>query len=106
MQMYDNKLKEPNFWKEILLEFIDFFRAKVESDSLTLGEMQSVARCFMEKLDLYATIDELSVHYDKSKDAVNGIIKRKMTQRPRRNVVLYSFSAFRKIIPESWRKKR
>lgn len=103
--MYDNKPKEPNFWKEILLEFIDFFRAKVESDSLTLSEMQSVARCFMENLDLYATIDELSEHYNKSKDAVNGIIKRKMIQRPRRNVVLYSFSAFHKIIPESWRKK-
>ena len=104
--MYDNKPKEQNFWKEILLEYLDFFRAKVESDSLTLGEMQSFASCFMENLDLYATIDELSEHYGKSKDAVNGIIKRKMFQRPRRNVVLYSFSAFRKIIPGSWRKRR
>lgn len=104
MQRYENKSEEQCAGKRILLEFIDFIRFKVENDALTAGEIQSIVSAIVENADVYATIDELSSFYGKSKDAVNGIIKRKMIQRPRRNVVLYSLSAFRKIIPDNWRK--
>lgn len=105
MQIYENKSKEQYSSKRILLEFIDFIRFKVENDTFTMGEMQSIARAIIGNADISATVDELSSFYGKSKDAVNGVIKRKMIQKPRRNVVLYSLSAFRKIIPDKWSHK-
>ena len=56
-------------------------------------------------LDIFATADELAELYGKSKDAVHGVIKRKMLQKPKRNITLYNFNAFAKIVPSSWRKK-
>lgn len=105
MQSYDNKPKEQGFGKKIILEFLDFLKFKIENDALTAGELESLARMVMENANLYVTIDELSAYYGKSKDAVNSVIKRRMIQKPRRNVVLYSLSAFRKILPSSWREK-
>lgn len=105
MQRYENKPNEQGVWKRILLEFLDFLRLKIENDSLTIDELESIGRAIVEDMEVYATIDELSAHYGKSKDAVNGVIKRRMFEKPRRNVVLYSLSAFRRIIPSSWRKK-
>lgn len=104
MQRYENKSEEQCLAKQFLLEIIDFIRMKIENDSLTMEEMNSIARTIMGNLELYATIDDLSAHYGKSKDAINGVIKRRMIKKPRRNVVLYSFSAFQKIIPSSWLK--
>jgi hypothetical protein len=53
--------------------------------------------------EVYGTVDEIASFYGKSKDAVNGIIKRRYIGKPRRNIVLYSFSKFRKLVPENWR---
>ena len=105
MQRYKNKSEEQPIIKQILLEFVDFIRAKIENDTFTIGEMQSIVKAVMEQMEIYGTIDELSAFYGKSKDAVNGIIKRNMVQKPRLNVVLYSLTAFSKIIPANWRKK-
>ena len=106
MQKYENKPEETNLWKGIVLEFLVFLKSKIENDTLTIGEVESIGRMIMENMELFGTIDELAAHYNKSKDAVNGVIKRRMIQRPRRNIVLYSLNAFSKIIPNSWRKSR
>lgn len=91
--------------KRIVLEFLDFIRYKIENDSLTLEEADSIAKTLQSELELSGTADDLARFYGKSKDAVNGIIKRNVIVKPRRNVVLHSFQAFSKKIPASWRKK-
>ena len=73
-------------------------------DDCTMRELKSTYRMFAENMELDGTIDDFAEFYDKSKDAVNGVIKRRMIQKPKRNVVLYQFHIFRKIIPSSWRK--
>ena len=57
-------------------------------------------------MEIYGTIGDFAEFYGKSKDAVNSVIKRRMVQKPKRNVVLYPFHIFAKLIPDSWRKKR
>lgn len=73
-------------------------------DSCTMQELKATYRMFANNMELDGTIDDFAEFYGKSKDAVNGVIKRKMIQKPQRNVVLYKFHIFRKLIPNSWRK--
>ena len=89
--------------KNELLEIIDFVRYRVEN-GCTKEEIDSWTKLLSEQIDAQGTIDDFSKFYGKSKDAVNSVIKRRMIEKPKRNVVLYSFMAFRKILPSSWRK--
>lgn len=75
-------------------------------DSCTMEEAKSAFRVLVQNMEINGTIGDFAEFYGKSKDAVNGIIKRKMVQKPKRNVVLYPFHIFNKLVPESWRKKR
>ena len=75
-------------------------------DSCTMQEMKSTYRVLIQNMEIEGTIGDFAEFYGKSKDAVNGIIKRKMVQKPKRNVVLYPFHIFNKLVPDSWRKKR
>ena len=93
------------FAKEFLLEFLSFLENKIVNDELLVEEYESIAKTIEENIPLYGTADDLARFYDKSKDAVNGIIKRNVVEKPRRNVVLHSFNAFCKKVPSSWRKK-
>lgn len=99
-------LDNTNFAKKTILDFIDFIRYKVENDKLMMEEMDSISKTIQENLVLYGTIDDLSSFYGKSKDAVNSVIKRRMIEKPRRNIVLYPFHVFRKLIPDCWRINR
>lgn len=74
-------------------------------DSCTMREAKSVYRLLVENMEIDGTIDDFAEHYGKSKDAVNGVIKRRMITKPKRNVVLYPFHIFQKLIPEKWRNK-
>lgn len=102
MQNYKEKPKEQSVGKRIILEFLDFLRFKIENDSLTLDEMDSIAQTIQENLVLYGTTEDFARYYRKSKDSVKVNISRKMFGRPIRKV-LYSFTQFRKIIPPSWK---
>ena len=95
-----------NLAKNLLLEFLSFLEFKITNDKLTMEEIEAIARAFTENIPLYGTVDDISEFYGKSKDAVNGIIKRNVAKKPRRNIVLHSFNAFCKKVPESWRKSR
>lgn len=75
-------------------------------DSCTMEEAKSAFRVLVQNMEINGTIGDFAEFYGKSKDAVNGIIKRKMVQKPKRNVVLYPFHIFNKLVPDSWRKKR
>ena len=94
--------KEQGAAKKIILEFLDFLRFKVENDSLTLEEADSVARVLENDLELMGTADDFSRFYNKSKTNVTTVIDRRMLPKPRR-MVMHSFSAFRKVVPEKWR---
>lgn len=74
-------------------------------DSCTMAEMMSLHKMLVNNMDIDGTIDDFAQFYGKSKDAVSSQIKRNLMAKPKRNVVLYPFHAFRKIVPRSWRAK-
>jgi len=101
MQIYENMPKEQSIGKKIALEFLDYIRFKIESDSLTLEEAESIARTFESGLNLTGTADDFARFYGKSKTNVTTVIDRRMMPKPRR-LVVHSFNAFRKVIPKGW----
>lgn len=102
-QSYKKPPEEQGFGKKIILDFLDFVRYKVESDSLTMEEADSIARTFMENVTLSATIDDLALYYGQSRNNVKVVICRKMLSKPRRRVH-YSFNEFSRIVPKGWRR--
>ena len=97
--------KEQNLGKRIVLEFLDFIRYKIENDSLTLEEADSIARTLESGLDLTGTADDFARFYGKTKTNITTVIDRKMLPKPRR-LVIHSFNAFRKVVPSSWIHKK
>lgn len=70
-----------------------------------MSQVNAAYKAIAENMDVFATADELSEHFGKSKTAVHGVIKRNMTVKPKRNITHYSFKNFLKVMPPSWRKK-
>lgn len=89
--------------KEELRTILRYYDKRL--DGCTMQEVKSVTRLLVENMEIDGTIDDFSEFYGKSKDAVNSVIKRRMPVKPKRNVVLYPFHIFQKLIPEKWRKK-
>ena len=89
----------------LLSEILGFYKYKVDNNLCTPEEIRNAEKVLVQNMEIYGTIDDFAEFYGKSKDAVNGIIKRKMFQKPKRNVVLYPFHVFQKLIPDKWRKK-
>ena len=56
--------KEKRPGKEIILEFLDFLRYKIENESLTFDEAESIARTLEDGLNLVGTADDLARLYD------------------------------------------
>lgn len=92
--------------KELLSEMLAFYKKKVDDGLCTPEEISEAAKILSENLDVYGTIDDFATFYGKSKDAVNSVIKRRVFEKPRRNVVLYKFRSIQKAIPSSWRLQR
>lgn len=90
--------------KEELRAILRYYDQRL--DHCTMGEAKSVTKAIISNMEIDGTIDDFAEFYGKSKDAVSSVIKRRMIEKPKRNVVLYPFHVFRKIIPPSWRKKR
>lgn len=103
MQSYKEDWKDYPLGKRIVLEFLDYLSFKVRTDSLTMEETDSLARTFMENISLTGTIDDLADFYNQSRENVKVVINRKLLSKPKRRV-FYSFNAFNKVIPKSWRK--
>ena len=89
--------------KKIILDFLDFIRFKVENDTLTLEETESLSHMFENNLILTGTLDDIARFYGKPKENVKVVISRKVLSKPRR-CVLHSFNAFRKAVPDKWKK--
>lgn len=91
--------------EDLIIEVLDFLKAKVKNHECTKEQTDQAYEAILN-MDIFATADELARHYGKSRDAIHGVIKRRMLEKPKRNITLYSFKAFRKYIPSSWRKGR
>ena len=93
------------FADEIIITTLKFWIKKLRRGDCTAEQKRAVYDALQTAGESYATVDELADFYGKSKDAVNGVIKRRYIGKPRRNVVMYSFSQFSRLIPDSWRRK-
>lgn len=105
MQRYENKLNGQGVAKRILLEFLDYLRYKVENDKLTMSEVDGFSRILQENLPLSGTISDFAEYYKKPEVNVRVAIHQRMISKPVRRV-FYSFNAFRKCVPDSWKNRK
>jgi len=88
---------------KILIATLRFWIKKIKRGDCTREQQMAVLNAIESSGGALGTVDEIADFFGKSKDAVNGVIKRRYTGKPRRNVVLYSFSKFIRIAPKGWR---
>ena len=84
------------------MEFLDFLRFKIENDSLTLDEELSILRVIENDIPLHGTSDDFAAYYHQSPVNVRSVLHRNIMPKPVRRV-MYSFSAFNKIVPKKWK---
>lgn len=87
----------------MLITTLKFWIKKIRRGDCTREQQKAILDAIDSVGEVYGTVDEIASFYGKSKDAVNGIIKRRYVGKPKRNIVLYSFSKFRKLVPKNWR---
>ena len=91
--------------RDELIEILDFYKYKLMNNKCTMQEIESVKKTIIENMEVDGTIGDFAEFFGKSKDAVNGVIKRNLIAKPKRNVVLYPFHAFFKVRPKGWSHK-
>lgn len=92
--------------KQMLSEVLGYYKYKVDNNLCTMAEMQDALNAMECNMEIYGTVEDFARFFGKSKDAVNGIIKRNVYEKPVRGLVLRSFHKFVKRVPDSWRVKR
>lgn len=93
--------EETNFWKKVVIEFLEFVKKKVETGNLTMQEWESISRTIESGMDLKGTTEDFARFYGKSKTNITTVIDRKMLPKPERRL-LHSFNLFQKAKPKSW----
>ena len=91
------------FVDEMIVTTLKFWLKKAKRGGCTREQKIAILNALDSIGETYGTIDELADFYGQSKDAVNSVIKRNYIGKPKRNIVMYSFSKFAKIAPKSWR---
>lgn len=94
---------QENLIKKILTEYLDFLKYKINNDLLTMQEVNSFAETIESNLTVLGTADDFAKFYDQPKTNVTSVINRRVFEKPIRRV-FYSFKAFRKVVPDRWRK--
>ena len=92
-----------DFVDEMIVATLKFWLKKAKRGDCTREQKMAILNALDSVGGTYGTIDEIADFYGQSKDAVNGVIKRRYTGKPKRNIVMYSFSKFAKIAPKNWR---
>lgn len=90
----------------MLVEILEYYLQRLKSDSCTMEEMNDALKVLEQNMELHGTISDFAQFYGKTNEAVSGVIKRRMIAKPKKNLTLYSFSIFRRLVPESWHGKR
>ena len=91
--------------EDFIIEVLELFIKKLKRGDCAKAQTDAVYRVMSENMDLFATADEIAEHYGKSRDAVHSVIKNRMLEKPKRNITMYNFKAFRRIAPSSWLKR-
>ena len=91
--------------KDTLIEILEYYIHRLKSGGCTMAEIDDALRVVEQNMEIEGTISYFADFYGKTKEAVSGVIMRRMIPKPKKNLTLYSFSFFRKIVPESWHKK-
>lgn len=89
---------------EYLKEILDFYRFKLDEGTCGMNDIESLTKVLEKNMELSGTKDEFAKFYGRSKDAVSSVINRKMPVKPKRNIVLYPFHLFSRLVPDSWHK--
>lgn len=88
--------------KKELLEILDYYKFRVQN-GCTMEEINSTLKALESNMDIDGSISDLAKFYNKPESQIRAEISRKLIAKPKRKV-LYPFHAFRKIVPESWKK--
>lgn len=91
--------------KEYLIQLLDLFKTQLKNGNCSKEQEDALYNALSEIMPVGATADDIAEHFGKSRDAVHSVIKNKMLSKPKRNVTLYNFKEFCRIIPLSWRKR-
>ena len=67
---------------------------------MTRNSMRTAA---LWHLEIWGTIEDIAKYYNKTPNNVRVVINRRLLSKPKRKV-LYSFTDFAKIVPDSWKK--
>lgn len=87
--------------KKILLDIIDYYRYKIDSDQCTESDMRSAFNLLSNNLVCDTTIKDLALHYNQSESNVRNVIARFYIPKPKRRV-FYNFIEFLKVMPDKW----
>lgn len=96
MQIYEN-----NF--NLLSQFLDYLKYKVDNKRLTLKEAEGLKRLFFENLTLSGTAEDIAHYYHRTPQDVRNLVSRKFFSKPTRRVH-YDFVEFIEKAPNSWKK--
>lgn len=91
--------------KKYLIEMLDYYKQRLQNDSCTMEEINSVAKAIENNMEIHGTISDFSNFYGVSESNVRANIARKLFAKPKR-VLLYPFHKFSKIVPDKWRKDK
>ena len=91
------------FVEDILVTTLLFWVKKIRHGGCTREQEMALLNLLDNNADTMGTPDEIADFYGKSKEAVYNVIKRNYIGKPKRNIVMYSFSRFRDAAPKSWK---
>lgn len=91
--------------KQIVKELLQIALYKVDNDECSEDDLKSIAKLLMKELHVTASVDTIAKIYGQSPNNVSNVISRNILPKgARKNVVLYDFNWFQRIIPSRWRK--
>ena len=88
--------------KKYIDDLLGFYKQKLDAGECMPEELRSVADTATSNIECWATIEDIARFYNKTPNNVRVLINRKLLSKPRRKV-LYSFTDFAKIVPDSWK---
>lgn len=88
--------------KKYLRAFFEFGIFQLDNNLCTPEEIDAFAKTASENIPMKATIKDMAKFFGKSENAVKLQIHNKMNDKPERNVVLYPFHKFLKMVSDKW----
>lgn len=95
---------EDQFVEEMLVTTLRFWIKKIKRGDCTREQELTILNALEAAGGTYGTLEEIADFYGKSRDDVSGVIHRNNVGKPKRNIVMYSFSKISRVVPKSWRK--